>query len=74
MVLPFPEQHAALCKNTSQAHPVLGGVLQGTVPSPLLFLIMIIDIDKGISPSSKLDSFGDDIRVYSCINDIEKCD
>ena len=30
----------------------------------LLFLIMIIDIDKGISPSSKLISFADDTRVY----------
>ena len=35
---------------------------------------MIIDIDKGISPSSQLVSFADDTRVYSCINDIEKCD
>ena len=36
---------------------------------------MIIDIDKGISPSSDLVSFADDTRVYSCINnDIEKCD
>ena len=35
---------------------------------------MIIDIDKGISPSSKLVSFSDDTRVYSYINDIEKCD
>ena len=58
----------------SQPHPVLSGVPQGTVLGPLLFLIMIIDIDKGISPSSKLFSFADDIRVYSCINDIEKCD
>ena len=35
---------------------------------------MIIDIDKGISPSSKLVSLADDTRVYSCITDIEKCD
>ena len=28
---------------------------------------MIIDIDKGIFPSSKLVSFVDDTRVYSCI-------
>ena len=35
---------------------------------------MITDIDKGISPSSKLVSFLDDTMVYSCINDIEKCD
>ena len=56
----------------SQPHPVLSGVPQGTVLGPLLLLIMIIDIDKGISP--KLVSFSDDTRVYSCINDIEKCD
>ena len=47
----------------SQRHPVLGGVPQCTVLGLLLFLIMIIDIDKGISPSSKLVSFADDTRV-----------
>ena len=58
----------------SQPHPVLSGVPQGTVLGPLLFSIMIIDIDKGIFPSSKPVSFADDTRVHSCINDIEKCD
>ena len=58
----------------SQPHSVLSAVPQGTVFGPLLFLIMIIDIDKGISPSSKLVSFAEETRVYSCINDIEICD
>ena len=58
----------------SQPHPVLSGVPQGIILGPLLFLIMIIDIDKDNSPSSKLVNFADDTRVYSCINDIEKCD
>ena len=46
-----------------QPHPVLSGVPQCTVHGPLLLLIMIINIDKGISPSSKLVSFADDTRV-----------
>ena len=58
----------------SQHHPVRSGVPQGTVLGPLLFLIMIIDIDNDISTRSKLVSFVDDTRVYSCINDIKKCD
>ena len=38
----------------SQPHPVLSGLPQGTVLDHFLFLIMVIDIDKGISPSCKL--------------------
>ena len=69
MVLPFPEQQAVLCNNT-WCHRVP----EGTVFGPLLFLIMMIGIDNGISHSSKLVSFADDTRAYSCINDIDKCD
>ena len=75
LVLPFSEQQAArLPGRISLPHPVLSGVPQGTVIGPLLFLIMIIDIDKGISPSSNVISFAGSTRVYSCINAIEKCD
>ena len=61
MVLPFLEQHAALCKNTSSCSE---WSTPRYCPWPLQFLIMIIDVDKGISPSSKLVSFADDTRVY----------
>ena len=50
----------------SQNSPVLSGVPQGTVLGPLLFLIMISDINKEIT-SSKVISFADDTRVYSNI-------
>ena len=40
---------------------------------PLLFLIMISDIDKDVS-ASKLVSFADNTRLYSGVGDITDCD
>ena len=57
----------------SKDSPVLGGVPQGTVLGPLLFLIMISDVNKGTT-SSKLVSFADDTRVYSNIAESDDCD
>ena len=50
----------------SEDHPVLSGVPQGTVSGPLLFLIMISDIDKDVS--------ADDTRLYSGVGDVADCD
>ena len=57
----------------SKNGPVLIGVPQGTVLGPLLFLIMIYDINKGTT-SPKLISFADDTRVYSNIAQADDCD
>ena len=62
-----------LFRKSSNDHPVISGVPQGTVLGPLLFLITISDINKDIS-SSKLISFADDTRIYSKITDVSDCD
>ena len=57
----------------SKDHPVISSVPQGTVLGPLLFLIMIADIDKGVSDSNLI-SFADDTRLYSGVGDVTDCD
>ena len=57
----------------SENHHVLSGVPQETVLGPLLFLIMISDIDKDVS-ASELVSFADDTRLYSGVGDVADCD
>ena len=57
----------------SEDQPVLSGVPQGTGLGPLLFLIMISDIDKDVS-ASKLVSFADDTILYPGVGDVTDCD
>ena len=57
----------------SKDSPVLSGVSQGTVLGPLLFLIMISDLNKRTT-SSKLVSFADDTQVYLNIAEVDDCD
>ena len=57
----------------SHNSPVLSRVPQSTVLGPLLFLIMISDINNEII-SSKVISFADDTRVYSNIAQADDCD
>ena len=52
---------------------MISGVPQGTVLGPLLLLIMIADIDKGVFDSNLI-SFADDTRLYSGVGDVTDCD
>lgn len=60
-------QAVAVNGTKSDPVPVLSGVPQGSVLGPLLFLILIGDIDKNIT-SSFLSSFADDTRVGHSIS------
>ena len=57
----------------SKDSTVLSGVPHGTVLGPLLFSIMISDINKRTT-ASKLISFADNTRVYSKISQVDGCD
>ena len=53
----------------SESAPVVSGVLQGSVLGPILFLLMISDIDENVKYSI-LASFADDTRVLKEIEGI----
>ena len=49
---------------SSDLAPVLSGVLQGTVLSPLLLFIYDIDMPNQLSPGTMVRLFADDCLVY----------
>ena len=58
---------------SSAASPVISGVPRGTVLGPLLFIIIMSDIDMGVL-NAKVVSFADDTRLYLKISYVEDCD
>ena len=52
--------------------PVISGVPQGTVLGPLLFIILVCDINSEIT-SSSMASFADDTSLYYGISNVDDC-
>ena len=53
--------------------PLISGIPQGTVLDPLLFIIHMCDINRGITSSSMV-NFADDTRVHYGISNVDDCD
>ena len=63
------KQRVKVNGHLSSAQPVKSGVPQGSVLGPLLFLIMMLDIDTSIS-KAQIGSFADDTKVWHIVRTI----
>lgn len=55
---------------SSQARRIFAGVPQGSILGPTLFLLYVGDIDRCLTPGTKLSSFADDTTLYSIVRSI----
>ena len=67
------KQAVVVNQHKSRYETVLSGVPQGSVLGPILFLLMISDIDEKVL-NSTLSSFADDTKVSHIINLRQDCD
>ena len=61
-------QYVVVNGESSKNVTVLSGVPQGTVIGPILFLIMISDIDEGVK--NHLSLYADDSRLYGQVRNV----
>ena len=65
-------QYVRLPGRVSDDSMVISGVPQGTVLGPMLFLVLMSDINQNIE-ESKIISFADDTRLYTLSYSVDDC-
>ena len=58
------EQKVVIDGCSSNTHPVVSGVPQGSILGPLLFLVFINDMHKAIGPGTDIALYADDTKIW----------